>query len=1110
MYFSTRKQWRFQVYYQLPVSFVHTFLKRRYLALILLSFVLVGPSYGARPEPPALLPQTHLVEDGEFLHPYLPGLRTTNDGRVALQVEDYYVKLYLLTPEKVDAPWHLSTPGTSKILAEQTPYQGGLRHFPNGERGFSHQFLCETTSDFPEEGGSSNPYACGDGGLNDCYDVTHGGWQGTSDNATPTRLWGTPMTVEVANPKTPSAQIVDVRFGTPVAGPLIPGSVYWEPMATRDGRLLVGRLGYTSDVTWNNARTGSTVTGRYDLAYSLLEDGVDACDVQGWQNFYPIAYAPYDPRMQGNYGIAAFPFRSGQGELISETSNYGGTYPWVDRDGDNVFMTTLSKSLSEQAAQYPHRCVPGEGCIDNDDNSRLKGLSVAGLWTQGRLVHIDNMLNNTDWGLPIDPAGHRMVTLYEQSDGTPVEVRVGAGGRHKDTDYPALKGRTGNTSIVDSVENLFNHRKELRPRSPQDVVWLVSNGKATDELVFDDYMNPDGFIVSNMIASVSQRSNSGVRYNDGHNDTDIQLQNAAGATPDRWVTPAYGLVRKGTGRAEPVALGGIHGRGFWLDGVNEVSYDIQNQPQNPRDSNWYVSLFVDGRFDDDGVRRNLIRYPDGTGLALEGRQNLVFLRDNGNTVSNTVRLPIVSSNTGWSHIALQLSDRNRQITVYQNGFAFDAFRIDDGFFDIVPGQLVIGGESGDGDGAGFRGWIDDFKIFAQRLNSEVACNHAGGSLIGIENNSDWQTIADRYPTDFHDAIDANVTSSGRGSFDRYACHTDYTNVYGIDVKSPPTGTVSVREAINFPEGPVVFDQPRPDSSNNAFCLSCHQSDGHAGLGLDALTLDPGVNAIDDPRRQPLQHLRMVHGNIPAGWLNGRVTEAYQAGSEGFKLDPYLMADSAPPRDNPPSSAPDYTLQDNRWSLLTVPGNSSAQTIGQLFEDDLSASEYGVTWVIYMFDQPSQSYVQPSLDSKLAQGAGLWIYQKTGAEVTIDIPDDIPDSEAELTDACASPGGCFSVRISASATGSNWSLVGSPYFSPIEVNKIRIVSSNGICADGCDLGQAKSEGLLLSEQWAYDEIGGTYEALASIDSLQPWRGFWILLAQLPDGTEVDVLFPKPDE
>jgi len=308
--------------YQSLLSFVTVLPRRRHSTSTLLLFVFIvssvfaGPSHGARPEPSALLPKIHLVEDGEFLNPYLPAFRTSNDGRVAIESEDYYLKVYLLTPEKVDEPWHLTTPGTSSILSDQEPYRGSLRHYPDGRRGLVHQFLCETTNEFPEADDDANPYACGDDGSNDCYDLTHGGWQRTPDNASATKLWGTPMTVEVANPKTPDAQIVDVRLGTPVAGPEMPSPVFWEPMATSDGRLLVGRFGYQFDMSWFNERTGSTETGKYDLVYSLLEDGADDCDVQGWQRFYPIAYAPHDSRMKGKYGIAAFPFRSGQGEPI--------------------------------------------------------------------------------------------------------------------------------------------------------------------------------------------------------------------------------------------------------------------------------------------------------------------------------------------------------------------------------------------------------------------------------------------------------------------------------------------------------------------------------------------------------------------------------------------------------------------------------------------------------------------------------------------------------------------------------------------------------------------------------------------------------------------------
>jgi len=283
---------------------------------------MAGPSFGAPPEP--------VIEDDEFLHPHLPGLRTSNDGRIALEVESNPIQLYLLTPEKVDVPWHLSKPGTSTILADQKPFRGGFGH------------------------------------SNDCYDLTHGGWQ-RMENGQKARLYGTPMTVEVANPKTPNAKIVNVRMGQSVAGPLMPSPVAWEPMATRDGRLFVARFGKRYNVPWFNERTGKNVEGKYELVYSLLEDDAADCDVRGWQQFKPIANAPYDSRMKGKYGIAAFPFRSGQGETISETTDFGGTYPWVDR-GDSkrpvsggTLDTGPAGSLRQYAKQHRFWITLGSG-----------------------------------------------------------------------------------------------------------------------------------------------------------------------------------------------------------------------------------------------------------------------------------------------------------------------------------------------------------------------------------------------------------------------------------------------------------------------------------------------------------------------------------------------------------------------------------------------------------------------------------------------------------------------------------------------------------------------------------------------------------------------------
>ena len=53
----------------------------------------------------------------------------------------------------------------------------------------------------------------------------------------------------------------------------------------------------------------------------------------------------------------------------------------------------------------------------------------------------------------------------------------------------------------------------------------------------------------------------------------------------------------------------------------------------------------------------------------------------------------------------------------------------------------------------------------------------------------------------------------------------------------PTGATPVREAINFPEGPLRAGAPRPDSSTNTFCLSCHHAEGRGNYGLYFACLD---------------------------------------------------------------------------------------------------------------------------------------------------------------------------------------------------------------------------------------------------------------------------------
>ena len=909
-----------------------------------------------RPEPPAIerdIARARVDPDGvvRFSSPQIAPHRTSADGRIGVQVQGGgpEVRFYLFVPEKLTRPVLDEDPG-AKILGSHQAYSlpfppPGIEYPDNGVdyltpfpiRTTGHHALCDPTTEFSRPGEVTNPFPCPSNPSNDCYDLTlinntvhFGGAQ----------MWGTPVHVEVAQPKTPEASIVSIEMGAPVAGKFLEQCLEWtEPMITRDGRLLTGRIGIIPLRTWTNPETGETRTELYDIMYSQLPDDADPCDVTGWQDFHPISHAPFDSRMKGRYGIAAYPFRDGEGNLVPDGSEIGGSYPWVDETGANLFLTAVPERLADQPdGVFPARCAV-DGCEGEqafvEPESHDVGFAVAGLWTHGKLVMLDGLINHTDWQVPVDPDGHSFVELYRTPENAPVEVRVGSG-RALGRQTPS--GFSGNPNILHSIENLFNHQQNLHALTPRDVVWVMSTGVSTDEVDFDDWLNPDGFIVSNMQPSITPEfyllggeTIGGIaafmRYHNGKRwtperryDLDIHIQNAGTALPDRWAVPPYGLVRAETGRIEPVALGGIRGKGFWLDGENAVEYEIPVQPRNVADHDWYMGIFVDPR-SEDRTPRELLRFPDGTGVWLVGRNEvqyrargqqptpLLALRGAAGPLLGSARRPSsrsrpnllrsvelpTRSDTGWVHLGWNLTNGGREAVLFVDGFAFDRFVSREPIFQLEPGTLYVGKTPGDR--PGFRGWIDELKVFAQTAPLEVACNHAYGTLIDVGNNAEWRDFAARYPLEHHVAL-AGVLGTTTGT-PRYACFHDHTGDSFAHSRNVPEGSWSLRESLNFPEGPLRMGAPRPDSSQNEFCLSCHHPDGQMGLGTDALEYQPETTAEEDPRRQPLQALRRVFGNIPAGWIEpgagpGSPLAPLRAPAEGLLVDQWVLSPSVGP------------------------------------------------------------------------------------------------------------------------------------------------------------------------------------------------------------------------
>jgi hypothetical protein len=978
------------------------------LVVVLLStlFINAGPpttSYTAAVIPPAPINYTRnvaLVQSLQYAYNYAPPLRTSADGRVALSVKEIgtgvnanTVQFYAFVPEAINnagVPFSLTSapvsPAPPPILPANPPANPGNPYYfadsklvPEDTVGTQqHHTICDgTVQDYPYPSPpypSANPYASNTNSTcppgMDCYTL----WiitpvdylNGSTYSMT---IYGVQVVVQVTNPKTTSAYISNVAIvpNSYKTGPTFTGfQNLLEPMVTADGHLIVGRV-QGSPLQWtdNSTNPPSTVKSVYNIVYSVAPQTANPCDVTQWTNFYPIAHAPYDANMHGTYGLADYPFRDPENNLIPEQDDIEGTYAWIDRMGRNLFFENVSATLfntngGESEVRYPDACLAGVSCTDppaeQTDNTR--GVTMAGRWTHGKMVQLDALVNNIDYGLEVPNDQQRLVSLYQTSvtNNQPVQVALGSGrsnlGTANPTDYAT------NTTILDAFENLYTELPMMQPVTLREVVWQLNMGKGGDEIPFDDYINPEAFIISDMTASTTWATPKAPyptfsTYNDGFTPAGgftgpIHLQNSAttvtqalqtaaaaqnaalGYTPPvpvtaQWNIPAYGLVNNnpntsGTTRIEPAALGGIKGKGFWLQSGNYASYAIGAQPQPVVNSPWFVSLFLDANYSDSNSHQ-ILAFPDGTQVNLLGLTSLQIVYGESGQYQQTVALPVLAapltiSSPGWWHLAFQVAAGGTSVEVFVDGFLLQTVSASptaptgQTFFQLNPGNLTVGG--------GFTGWIDEFKVIAQSVDAETICNHAHGTLAGGNSSSpsNWISIANSYPAIESTAITKFLQANNQAAYvyPKYVCYADYlSDASAAYLSNMPNTLFSVRSPLHFPEGPLVWTSPRPNSTSNSFCLSCHSDNGSQFSNTLLATIAqlspqiPGplcgpisgtcsynISAPmwQDPRRQPMHPQRLIFGNIPEGFINNQPPQVppstSQAPSSGTPLDQWVF------------------------------------------------------------------------------------------------------------------------------------------------------------------------------------------------------------------------------
>lgn len=911
-----------------------------------------------KPMVPAINRQIVGLKNGEFTRSHMPDVRVTRDGRLGVGI--FGGAFSLMKPESINEPF---IPSKNKLA--MTDHQMNFMDAINSsdftadsimaEYGAGNFAICDPDPGYAPAGKAVNPYVCGTSSSDECYDIhvigetrtklhsIYGDLIAQADQGEfkieEAHLVSIPMRVRIENAKTPDATIVDIEITGEASISRPYSAAVFEMNSIFDGKLLITRQSLRA-LTWYHAPKDEYITGTYDAVYTVLPE---ACDVTEFDGFKPISHAPFDPQTKDTYKFAAYPFRDPTGAYIADGAEMKGTYPWLSRDGSMMALSMVGDARlfpmsdidpSNTLTRYPSRCLDDQPeCsvntrMDLQFHAPDQGIAFFGLWTQGKVVLADGFINETDFKLDRGDKSHSLLALYEPYSGRSGDesgdVEIGETRARKLTGLAANNGSyLGNGTTFESATNTLNFWPTVRPATPRDVVWTFNTGRHSDEVAFDDYLNPNSFIVSHMVVASEHDNQSAVvmTYFDGWNQKElaytnpVRVENSATALPTVWQIPKYGEVQYG--RTEPTSTGGIHGKGMWLNGIDaHIQYNIVAQPQAVEETPWMFSLFIDPRFGNDDTERSLLHFPAGSSISVKGLRQLVY-RNNSGAIVHQVSLPQGLSATDWNHLGWQTLDQGKQVSFYLNGFLLDTATLTDSAFLPTEGTLRVGGQANTtGELEAFHGWVDDFKMFAEVTHPEVMCNHALGTMIGLPDayQGEWITVADDYPSTSHNFISRILKGYGKSAYEQYACYRNYSDDYAAHLQNTPQDTVALRDALTFPEGPLFHDAARPDSVNNTFCLSCHHPDGKGGLSLAALERNLGLFSKNDPRRQPMQPPALVSGQLPENWLAHSMGYASATAEKGQPFDELLM----PSADTVSPEVKGLTLVDAKTGLDIMP------------------------------------------------------------------------------------------------------------------------------------------------------------------------------------------------
>jgi len=203
--------------------------------------------------------------------------------------------------------------------------------------------------------------------------------------------------------------------------------------------------------------------------------------------------------------------------------------------------------------------------------------------------------------------------------------------------------------------------------------------------------------------------------------------------------------------------------------------------------------------------------------------------------------------------------------------------------------------------------------------------------------------------------------------------------------------------------------------------------------------------------------------------------------------------------------PTISLRSGTWEMISIPGDSGNYTIEYaLANENLPAEDYGMTWIVFSFDPNLNEYIKVPIDGSVRTGAGFWITQITGQDVTLNFTQlAMPNPEGFCTGSGNSP--CYLVDLVSREEQQTWNIAGSVTGEVLDFKDLGFSQFDQFepCVNGCSAQEAIEEGVIVGSVWVYNSDQNLYERVLIDSTVMPGKAFFLLAGPGKFGLEMKV-------